>query len=252
MNNFGERGIAMFKHRWPKLCSRAGVLGASLLVAGCGGAYWNSQYDGKPETAIYQVSPQNMLASAKHWRIVADDIASQIAKISKSSDVKVFVPEAKDSASQFSKVFTSQLRSSLFGAGVNLTSSEASGQKVVVKIDAVKFVEVSKYAPGSLTALGAGVLVVRDLALNGDGVGAFAAAVVGTDVAKSIVSENKRPLTEIVLTTAIEQNGKYIHHTTDTYYVEGGDICLYKEPEDLHYNFSGNGKRPACGYYLKK
>jgi len=242
----------MFQRKAIKFFSSTSALVASLTIAGCGGAYWNAQYDGKPEVAAYQVSPQNMLASAKHWRVVADDITSQISKISKPSDTTIFVPEAKDPSSQFSKVFASQLKSSLFASGVNVSSSEAGAQKVVVKVDAVKFVEIYKYPPGSLTALGTGVLVVRDLALNHHPVSAVAAAVVGTDVAASVLSQNKRPVTEIVLTTAIEQNGRYTFHTTDTYYVEGGDICLYKDPEAVNYNFTGQGKLPDCGHYYKR
>ncbi len=182
--------------------------------------------DGRPPVATFSVEPEYKLKSATHWQVVANDIANNIERVSAGNNYRVFVPA--NAQTVFGRVFASQLRSSLIAKGVAVSSVPDGALRVSVAAEEVQHVSLSRYAPGSLTALGAGVLVLRDAAIGRhDVTGSVGAVVVAADVAASIIEMQKRPTTEIVLTTSIEGDGRFLLHRTDTYYVDEVDTSLF-------------------------
>lgn len=186
-------------------------------------------HDGRPPVASYTPEPQHKLKSVTHWQIVADDISSQIEPVAKFGNQSVFVPTSPTTS--FSKVFSSQLRSSLLKRGVKVTSSTESGALVInVNVDEVRHVTLNQYKPGTLTALAAGVLVLREATDTiRSTIGAGAALLVAEDAYRSFTEHDKRPSTEIVITTTAEKNAQYAIHRTDAYYIDSVDSSLFTE-----------------------
>ena len=185
-------------------------------------------HDGRPPVANYNPEAQHKLKSVTHWQIVADDIASQIEPVAKAGNQSVFVPTS--SATSFSKVFSSQLRSSLLKKGVKVPSAAESGALVInVNVDEVRHVTLNRYKPGTLTALAAGVLVLREATDTiRSTIGAGAALLVAKDAYK-FTELDKRPSTEIVITTTAEKNTQYAIHRTDAYYIDSVDSSLFTD-----------------------
>ena len=198
------------------------LLGVLAVTTGC------AIHDGRPPVANYHPEAQHKLKSVSHWQIVADDIASQIEPVAKAEGQPVFVPTAPTTS--FSKVFTSQLRSSLVRKGVRVNSTESGALVINVNVDEVRHVTLDRYKPGSLTALAAGVLVLRE-ATNTlrSTIGAGAALLVAEDAYRTFSELEKRPSTEIVITTTAEKNAQYAIHKTDAYYIDSVDSSLFTD-----------------------
>jgi hypothetical protein len=194
---------------------------AAVICSGC------ASHDGRPAQAYLKVSPEYKLKSAKHWRVVANDITANIQKAVKASDVQVHVPLPAEPASIFSRVFASQLRSSLFDSALVVTPFEAGAHSVTVTVDAVRHVTLASYTPASLVLLAVGVKVLRDIQNSGHREFGQIATAGSADAALTYRDESRRPSLEVVLTTAVMYQGRYVFHSTDTYYVDGVDACLF-------------------------
>jgi hypothetical protein len=211
-----------FVEKWGSVVNRSipSLFLAALFVNGC------AFHDGRPAVANYDVESEYKLKSAKHWRVIADDIAASIDKVSKPIGQSVYVPASPSTA--FGRIFASQLQSSLQEKGVVVSPIDVGAVKVNITAEEVRHVSRYRYAPGSLTALTAGVMVLRDSALGRyDPAGAVTAVAIGADVAKSFAEANRRPNTEIVLTISMVKDNRYVMHRTDTYYVDDVDTALF-------------------------
>lgn len=202
----------------------------AMLSVGC------ARHDGRPVQAYFDVEPEYKLKSAKHWRVVANDVARNVRKHVKDPETQVHVQGGADSGSVFSRVFASQLRSSLFEQAIAVTPYEAGSHSVQVNVDTVRHVTLPNYIPGSVSILALGVKVLRET----HRVGApfpeeLGQAVVagGADALLSYREEQKRPSVEVVLTTSITHQGRFVFHNTDTYYLDDVDICLFR-PRAAH------------------
>ncbi len=198
------------------------LFGFLILTTGC------AIHDGRPPVARYTPEAQHKLKSVTHWQIVADDIASQIEPVAKAGNQSVFVPTTP--ATSFSKVFSSQLRSSLLKKGVRVSSAESGALVINVNVDEVRHVTLDRYKPGTLTALAAGVLVLREATDSlRSTIGAGAALLVAADAYRTFTELDKRPSTEIVITTTAEKNAQFAIHKTDAYYIDSVDSSLFTE-----------------------
>jgi hypothetical protein len=196
-----------------------------LLVSGC------AIHDARPLVSDPEVPAQYKLKSAAHWQVVAADVASQVdagLKQGNFARVPLQVSDGKP-GSKFSTVFASQLRSRLVQQGLTVVESSPAAIDVSVAVEQVRHGKPRRaYRPGILTALTAGVLVVRDAVLHESSVNvtgmAFAMAL---DASQSLQEFLERPSTEVVLTTALKHNGIYVMHRTDVYYVDEVDAGLF-------------------------
>lgn len=198
------------------------LLAFTTLLTGC------AIHDGRPPVARYNPEAQHKLKSVSHWQIVADDIAGQIELAARTNNQSVFVPMSQ--VTPFSKVFSSQLRSSLLKKGVQLSSVESGALVINVTVDEVRHVSMNKYRPGTLTALAAGILVLREATDTArSSIGAAAALAIAGDVIATASTVDERPSTEIVITTTAEKNAQYAFHRTDAYYIDSVDSSLFTE-----------------------
>lgn len=203
----------------------ASLCAAAVVLSGC------AAHDGRPAQAYFDVPPEYKLKSARHWRVVANDIAVNIQKVVKAPDVQVYVSVPPEPATIFSRVFASQLKSSLFDNAIAITPFEAGSHSVTVTVDTVRHVTLPTYTPGSFSLLAAGVKVLRESQRVGGTISQDLGQVViagGTDAALTYRDEHRRPSLEVVLTTSIAHQGRYVFHSTDSYYLDGVDACLFR------------------------
>jgi hypothetical protein len=194
------------------------ALFVSMAVAGC------AIHDGRPKVGAFEVIEQNKLKSAAHWRVVAEDVAGQIS--AKAPAQPVFIPSGTDTT--FSKVFASQLRSSLLAKGYALSPTKAGALEISVTVEEVQHVTLNRYSPGTLSKLAAGVLVLREFTDTArQAVGAVAGLLIAEDIIRSAQELDKRPNTEIVLTSVATKDGVVLSHNTDVYYLDSVDSSLF-------------------------
>ena len=154
-----------------------------------------------------------------------------------NSNESVAVPSiyiSTPNVTDFDKVFSSQLKSSLLSKGFDVKTTPKGALPIYFEVNAVQHHLVKKnmdYAPGTLTALAAGVMVIRDTVIYGAGTNSVIPTTIGlaatADLFALWIEFNKRPNTEISLTITAEVGDKYIIHRTDSYYVDTVDTGLF-------------------------
>lgn len=202
-----------------------------LIAAALAGCALN---DGRPSVSGFDTPGQGKLKSAAHWQVVANDVAAQVAASVKAANLAaplVVAPAAP--AGTFSRVFSSQLRSALLAQGAAVGEPRPGTLEITVAVDEVRHnVQPERYRPGLLTMLTAGVLVLRqafvfDRLSGNEALGVLG---VGVDAVRSAEEIARRPATEIVLTTALRLDGRFLMHRSDVYYIDDADASLYTPP----------------------
>lgn len=212
----------------------------TIFISGC------TNFDGRPLVATYSPPPEYKLKSIAHWNIIANDVATQIQNTLQPADPLNSIDQstrpnvlpaiyiASPNATDFDKVLSSQLQSNLLAKGFEIKSTPKNALTINFKINAVMHTQVRKeprYAPGTLTALTAGILVIRDTALYNPTTSGLVTTSMGLAVAADLyalwLDMNKRPNTEIALTTYAQVGDKYVIHQTDSYYIDTVDTGLF-------------------------
>jgi hypothetical protein len=189
-----------------------------LALSGC------ALHDGKPRVGNFEVGEQNKLKSASHWQLVAQDVASQI--VQRVPYQPIYIPSGTNTT--FSKVFASQLKSSMLSKGYTLSQSPVGALHISVTVEDVQHVTLNRYEPGTLTRLAAGLLVLREFTETARQViGTTAGLLVVEDITRTAQEMDKRPNTEIVLTTEATKDGNVVVHRTDVYYIDSVDTSLF-------------------------
>ena len=183
--------------------------------------------DGRPKLSYPVVDTQYKLKSAAHWNVVASDVARQLC--SRSSGLPIYVPKLSVDTT-FSRVFSSQLKSGLQDSGCVLASSTSNAVDVSVSVDEVRHATLSdrRFAPGELTLLASGVLVLRDMATPvTNAVDFYALSLIALDGYSFIKDLSNPPGTEIVLSISARRNDEVVMHKTNIYYIEELDAELF-------------------------
>ena len=198
-----------------------------LLVAACA-----SQL---PLAANHPLSTQKKIRSSHHWDVIADDVANQT--LVALSDKKqqglqgkpLYVQSPPDNTS-FNKAFRNFLITRMVNRGIPVSKAKENAQEIQYELQLVRH-NSSRYThiPGTLTALAAGISVVRDIVSAGSsaiptalGLGALA------DYGLGHYSGGPTK-TELIITTSIISGGAYSVRKSDVYYVEDADTDLFVE-----------------------
>ncbi len=193
---------------------------------GCGSAV--------PNATTFPLQTQRKMQAAKHWQILAEDVAEQVKKcIVERRDlmVKPVYVIPKDST-PFEEIFQEILISKLVGGGVLVVKAE---KEEVLKLEySVRLLRhkdryYTKF-PMKFTALGTGVMVARgfsdwlidDLLILGAGAGLAA------DVAMSHYAGGPSER-EAIITTALSYDDYFFMHQSDIYYINDPDAGHYVE-----------------------
>lgn len=207
----------------------ASILLLSLILCSC---------TRLPQPASYAYSEQQKMQAAYHWDVLANDVANQINNrliISDYVDKSVFVKETcgtdatpceQGQTTQFNEGFRDLLITRLVNYGVPTSNKKKLTDITVDYKVQVIYHATNRYTmpPGSLTALTAVISVFRGAP---DTIKALAMAA-GIDIANSAA-----PIVghyEVIITTSMVADDKYLFRTSDIYYINDPDFWHYQSP----------------------
>ncbi|MBY0409532.1 MAG: hypothetical protein K2Q97_05240 [Burkholderiaceae bacterium] len=209
---------------------RLGCAGLLAFVAGC------STLD-VPRADNYPATDQKKARAVHHWDVLADDVAARIDGKIKAWPVgeypiHVAMPATDTS---FNNGFRKLLITRLLDRGVTL-STEPTAVMLAFETQVVQHPSpVDNAVPMPWTRLALGVGVARDWYLFRQStssmvVGAAALGVLAdaTQYATNGAAAGGPTRTEVLITTSLESEGRYLASTADVYYVEQDDSALYK------------------------
>ncbi|MBU0944905.1 MAG: hypothetical protein KJ804_19425 [Proteobacteria bacterium] len=195
-----------------------------------------------PQPASYAYSEQQKMQAAQHWDILASDVANQINNqlirsdyIDKAVFVKTTcgsdaIPCEQGATSQFNEGFRDLLITRLVHFGVPTSiEKKLSDIEVNYKVQVIYHsTSSSSVPPGVLTAITAAVSVLRHVPSDIQSI----ALAAGLDLANSAAPRIGHY--EVIITTSMVANEKYLFRTSDIYYIN--------DPDFWHYQITPQGK----------
>lgn len=198
------------------------------LFAGCSSVPIAEPF---PDTSLRKAK------SAEHWNVIAGDVASQTAGLRNRPELQgkpLYVSPSGDN-SDFSRGFQSMLISKLVNGGMNVATRPEGAVQVTYEAQVVRHLgRQDDYQPGTMTALAGGILVAREIAVGSasstaKAVGATA-LVAGADLLIAYGKQHSATNTEVIITTSVIDNNKYLMRKTDVYYVEDAEGVMFEAP----------------------
>jgi hypothetical protein len=208
---------------------RLAILVLLCLIPACGRI---------PEPINHEYSQQKKMQAVEHWELLARDVASRLNHelvIYDYLSTPVFVKETcgdegapcrQNQTSSFNEAFRDLLITQLVQYGVqtrNQPANDALELNYKVQIVHHRDNRIRSHYPGTVTALTAAVLVLRDAPFELAALAAAGAA----DVANSAYTRHGHY--EILITTSIVNANKYVFRTSDIYYINDKDFWHYQE-----------------------
>lgn len=209
------------------------------ICAGCGSAV--------PMATSHPWDTQRKMQAARHWEILAEDLAGQILNcVSRRDDLK-FMPVyvvPKDS-SPFEEIFHGLLISELMDSGLAVSQTAKHALKVEYGTQILEHSDryYQKF-PLKFTALGTGILVARnydhidswmDRQRTLSLLGMSAAAGAMADVAMSRYA-GEPSHNEVIITTTLSLDDTLYLHQSDIYYINDPDRGHYAGEEKIETN----------------
>ncbi len=191
-----------------------------------------------PEPITFPYSQQKKMRASGHWEILAGDLANRINNeliLSDNIETAVYVkptcgdeitPCKANETSTFNEAFRDLLITSLYDYGIPTRSkSTPESIEALYKVQVVRHnaKRTRTMQPGILTTLSTAVAVLRnapsELILLATGVVA--------DIANTSYTVNGHY--EVIITTSMIENGKYLFRASDIYYINDKDFYQYQE-----------------------
>ncbi len=216
----GGYGIQGLAARWATL-----FLALVLTLGGCA-----SQL---PRATSYPATSQNKMQAAQHWNVLADDVAEDIKKaVSDRPDLAglpLFVKLPTETA--FAVTFHDLLTTRLVSRGMQVSVRQEDTLLVEYRVLCVLHKDrFQRPRPGLLTALAAGVVVAKELGQTDNWIYAASGAGVLADMVAGYWSSESNH--EVVISTALTYNNRYVMHTSSIYYINDPDWRQYAAPRD--------------------
>lgn len=187
--------------------------------------------DGVSKPASFPASPQYKLKSVAHWKLIAQDVAAQTAvslrrRSSTNTPLYLRMPEQ---ATPFERNFLPMLRSALLENGLKVTNQSEGAAELQIQVD--RIAHAPAYRAGTLTLLGGGLLVLRDIVTHDstyltNAGGALAA--IAADVA--MTRHRPPPELELVLSVHVRHGNEYRVSQDHVYYLSSEDRYVYENP----------------------
>ena len=186
----------------------------------------------QPVGSWYPISEQKKVSAVHQWGLIASDAAEQTQLLINRSEnlmKKPFYVAENNSNSHFERGFRNYMISSLVNRGVNVATSkedaiEVSYETQVVRHGASFDPGTFGYKPGIATGGVTAFWVLREASRSISPVGTAAIAAAGIDTYEVL----KPTGVELLLTTSIIQDGRYVMRNTDAYYIEKADAYLFE------------------------
>ncbi len=187
-----------------------------------------------PVAENFELTSQRKVRSAGHWELMSRDIVTQTgarlaaAGVSKTTPLSVVMPA---NPTTFDRAFHDFLITQLVNDGYFVsTDPQAPATKLSYRTQVVRHNSPRPhFIPGAATALTAGLYVAHGLAVHAS-TGEAMAGVLGfaalADLGASQFTGGPTAY-ELILTTMVEADNRYLVRTTDVYYLENADVSLF-------------------------
>ncbi|MCK0510451.1 hypothetical protein [Aromatoleum buckelii] len=213
------------------------LIPAALTVVGCASPV--------PVAENFPLSYQKVARTAQHWDVVADDVVEQTMNAIEDNESLQNRPlhvAASERRSAFNRAFREFLITRLVdsGADVDVCKSEpsrkegfaADGAQIEVTYDTQVVnhgLGFPDYEPRRYTWLAAGVAVIHRLTeLHLNSVESVGTGLAGGAFADWWLGRDSKPTrTEILITTTIAENNRFVMRRSDIYYVPDADADLF-------------------------
>lgn len=201
------------------------------LLASC------SQLAGVPSAEPFPDATLRKAKSAEHWNVIAGDVATQTAGLRDRPELQgkpLYVSPSGDN-SDFSRGFQTMLISKLVNSGLNVATKPEGAVEVKYEAQVVRHLAgQGDYQPGTVAALAGGILVARQIAVGGasptdKAVGATA-LVAGAELLAANAKLHSATNTEVIITTSLIDNSRFLMRKTDVYYVEDAEGVMFEAP----------------------
>jgi hypothetical protein len=189
-----------------------------------------------PVPATYRINTQKKIQAAYHWDVLASDVAEQaylfLSQDGKLQDIPIYVAAAEDTL--FDGVFRDLLITQLVQQGVTVVDSRDNALTMTYRAQLLRHGKRTiRQPPSKYSALALGIKVARDIAdwatediLNvGVGLGVLA------DLNRGATTGGT-PDVEVILTTSMLLNNRYVNRKSDIYYINEPDGWHYDGDED--------------------
>jgi len=201
------------------------------LVTGC------SQLAGVPNADSFPDASLKKAKSAEHWNVIAGDVAAQTAGLKDRPELKarsLYVSPSGDN-SDFSKGFQSMLITRLVNSGLPVATKAAGSVEVKYEAQVVRHLAgQGDYQPGSIAALAGGIFVARQINVSNASLTTKAAQttalIAGADLLAANIRLHSATNTEVIITTSVIDNDRYLLRKTDVYYVEDAEGVMFEPP----------------------
>ncbi|MFT3812213.1 MAG: hypothetical protein QM740_02425 [Acidovorax sp.] len=215
----------------------AALAAAAALLAGC------STLD-VPRADNYPATGQKKARAVHHWDVLAEDVATRVAtKIAAwpAGEYPIHLTVADDSS--FNQGFLKLLRVRLLDKGVALSTGPATVE-MEVQTQVVQHQDdglVNSPIPLPLTMLAGGIGVWRDWDTHYRDryllPGVATAIGLGTGLALDLARYHTQGAaaggptrTEVLITTTLKTQERYLAGSADLYYIERAEAALYQPP----------------------
>lgn len=190
-----------------------------------------------PIASNHVMSFQQKAKSAHHWDALADDIATQISNAVGVREITVknrFNIAPPDNESPFNKAFNGFLINGLVNHGIMVTKDDTDTSVLSFDIQLIKH-NSSRFThkPGSFSLIAGGLWVMRDaIDQMPFAVPEFVFPALAMEAAM-IADAGPQTHIELVVTSSIYENDRYVYRRSDIYYIETEDADLFREYMDL-------------------
>lgn len=191
----------------------------------------------------YPATGQSKARAVHHWDLLAQDVAQRVAAQAAVAGVEKqtfhLVPTQN---TPFNRAFGELLLTRLVGRGLTLASSPAlenpSGALIRFDVQVVSHASWARNAPVlPITSLAMGLAVLRDSWMHVpstlSGVAAGVATGLTADLSSELLSGTASggpTRTELLVSTSMELEQRFLTRTSDIYYIEPEDAKLFIPP----------------------
>lgn len=198
----------------------------------------NSCAGGIPDPIDFPQSEQQKMQASHHWNVLAKDLANRINNeliITDNIESTVFVkqtcgneskPCAPHQTSSFNEAFRDLLITNLVDFGIptrNQLKNDSIEIQYKVQIVHHNAQRIRAFEPGVLTAISAAIVVLR----NAPAEILVLTAGVMADLANANLTQNGHY--EIIITTSMVSQDKYLFRASDIYYINDKDFYHYRD-----------------------
>jgi len=205
-----------------------GTLLFTLLATGCATSI--------PQAENFSQVKQKKAMAAKHWGAIAVDSVEQtrwaLGKQKLGKDRPVYV--AENSNSDFSRAFRKYMIAGLIDAGFVVSAKKDGAIEIGYEAQVIRHAssfdpQAFGYKPGMATAVVGGFWVLRDVLHYGSTAGAALATVATASAYDSYQAINPGETgVELLISTSIIHDDKYVMLNADAYYIEKGEAWLFE------------------------